>query len=221
MKHVVSGMVAIMSIAVVGCTSREPIGPLSGAMLSGGKTVVVAPSEATLEPGQTQQFSAQYFVNGKQKKAQFTWSSSDEGVATVSSAGLVTAVASGEATITATTSGTSGTALVTVPQPPPQVVAHIPLSAGGFGSAVSAPGVAWVTQPGAGLVSRIDIASETVTGSTTGGGPFPVQVSANADGSRIYVPSFFSNAMVTSINTATLDSVDTYSQRNSRKMPTA
>ena len=205
MKHVVSGMVASISIVGVGCTSREPVGPLSGAMLSGGKTVVVAPSEATLEPGQTQQFSAQYFVSGKQKKAQFTWSSSDEAVATVSSAGLVTAVASGEATITATTSGTSGTALVTVP---PQVVAHIPLNAGGFGSAVSEPGVAWVTQPGAGLASRIDIASGTITGST-GGGPFPVQVSANADGSRIYVPTFFSNAMVMSINTSTLSGVDT------------
>ncbi len=208
MKHVVSGMVAIISIAVVGCTSREPVGPLSGAMLSGGKTVVVTPSAATLEPGQTQQLSAQYFVNGKQKKALFVWSSSNAAVATVSAQGLVTAVSAGEATMTATTSGTSGTALVTVPQQPPQVVAHIPLSAGGFGSAVSEPGVAWVTQPGAGLVSRIDIASGTITGST-GGGPFPVQVSANADGSRIYVPTFFSNAMVMSINTSTLSGVDT------------
>ncbi|HJS43077.1 MAG TPA: Ig-like domain-containing protein [Gemmatimonadales bacterium] len=208
MKRVVCGTVAILSIAVVGCTSREPTGPLTAATSSGGKTVVVSPSEATLEPGQSQQFSAQYFVNGKQKKALFDWSSSDEAVATVSSDGLVTAVGAGEATITATTSGTSGTARVTVPQLPPEVVAHIPLSAGGFGSAVSAPGVAWVTQPGAGLVSRIDIAAGAVTGST-GGGPFPVQVSANADGSRIYVPTFFSNAMVMSINTATLDGVDT------------
>src|SRR5262245_37832252 len=208
MKRVICGMAAMVSYAVVGCSSPEPTGPLTGSLLSNAKTVIVSPSEATLEPGQTQQFSAQYFVNGKQKKAAFVWSSSNEAVVTVSSSGLATAVAAGEATITATTSGTSGTALVTVPQEPPQVVAHISLSAGGFGSAVSGPGVAWVTQPGAGLVSRIDIASGTITGST-GGGPFPVQVSANADGSRIYVPAFFSMALVMSLNTGTVQGVDT------------
>ncbi|MFQ6047702.1 MAG: PQQ-binding-like beta-propeller repeat protein, partial [Gemmatimonadales bacterium] len=44
----------------------------------------------------------------------FTWASSDESVATVSSSGLVTAVASGMATITATTDAVSGEATITV-----------------------------------------------------------------------------------------------------------
>ena len=291
MRRMVCWLVAAMSFALAGCTLQEPIGPLQAAK-EGGKTVVVNPSAATLaSPGSTQQFSAQYFVNGTQKRALFVWSSSDTAIATVSSAGLVTAVGSGEATITATTQGTSGTALVTVPFPPPYasftfscveltcnfdasssiaqssasyiwdwgdgsppdsgkfathtfpasgyyfvtltvsdaggtsytyqyisvtgpvvlppgVAARIPLSAGGFGSVVSAPGIAWVTQPGAGVVSRIDITGDSLAGSA-GGGPWPIQVSANADGSRIYVPTFFSQAMVQSINTATLSGVDT------------
>lgn len=43
-----------------------------------------------------------------------SWSSSDEGVATVSSGGLVTAVAAGAATITASYKGVSGECAVTV-----------------------------------------------------------------------------------------------------------
>jgi len=48
-----------------------------------------------------------------------TWSTSASGVATISSAGLVTGVAAGTATITATSEGKSGTATVTVTAPPP------------------------------------------------------------------------------------------------------
>ncbi|APU20950.1 Ig-like domain-containing protein [Actinoalloteichus sp. GBA129-24] len=44
-----------------------------------------------------------------------TWTSSDDEVATVSTGGLVTAVAEGAATITAAHSGQSGTCAVTVP----------------------------------------------------------------------------------------------------------
>ena len=47
-----------------------------------------------------------------------TWTSSDESVATVDSSGLVTAVAEGTATITATTQGLSGTSEITVTNPP-------------------------------------------------------------------------------------------------------
>ena len=48
--------------------------------------------------------------------APVTWASSDQAVATVSSAGLVTAVANGTAVITATSGSASGTASVTVNQ---------------------------------------------------------------------------------------------------------
>ncbi len=46
----------------------------------------------------------------------FTWSSSDQTIATVSTSGLVSAVADGSATITATTDGVSGTAGIAVDQ---------------------------------------------------------------------------------------------------------
>lgn len=49
-----------------------------------------------------------------------TWTSSDEEVATVDSSGLVTAVAVGEATVTATAEGLEGSAKVTVSEPPDQ-----------------------------------------------------------------------------------------------------
>jgi uncharacterized protein YjdB len=47
-----------------------------------------------------------------------TWSSSNTAVATVSAAGSVTGVAAGTATVTATSEGRSGTASLTVTQPP-------------------------------------------------------------------------------------------------------
>jgi hypothetical protein len=52
----------------------------------------------------------------------FIWSSSDEGLATVSSSGLVTAVANGSVTITATADGANGTATLEVDQAATQLV---------------------------------------------------------------------------------------------------
>lgn len=49
------------------------------------------------------------------------WSSSDDTVATVSETGLVTAVAEGSATITATFMGLSDTSDITVTNPPEQL----------------------------------------------------------------------------------------------------
>jgi DNA-binding beta-propeller fold protein YncE len=189
------------------CGPSEPAG-LGSLLASVDRAVVVSPGDVTLDLGGTQQFSAQLIQNDQQKKAAFTWSSSDPSVASISATGLVTALSGGEATITATASRQlSGTAHVTVRRSPPQLVAHLPLG-GAFGTTVSVPGTAWITQPSYGQVSRLDVATGTFTASVTAG-PFPVEVSANADGSRIYVPSYFSNAMVTSIDTRTLTAVDT------------
>ncbi len=91
---------------------------------------------------------------------------------------------------------------------PPQVVAHLPLEGSPFGSAVSSAGVGWIGQPDAGRVTRLDIAAGSFTGSVSPG-PRPVQISPNQDGSRIYVPSFFGNGLVASVNTATLTVVKT------------
>ena len=100
------------------------------------------------------------------------------------------------------------TLVASAPPPPPQVVAHLLLDGSPFGSAVSSAGVGWIGQPGAGLVSRLDIAAGSFTGSVSPG-PRPVQISPNQDGTRIYVPSFFGNGLVASVNTATLTVVNT------------
>lgn len=78
----------------------------------------VIPGAASVAALATQQMLAQGgFKDGGtiSLTAAATWSSSDEDVATVSSAGLVTGVASGTCTITATYNGISGTAVITVP----------------------------------------------------------------------------------------------------------
>jgi len=192
----------------VQCTGPEPVGlDAELAPASPSKQVIVSPSQATLDPGQTQQFSAQLLQDGKQKKAAFTWSSSNTAVATVSSTGLVTATGGGDATITATAStGPSGTAQVTVAQPPPTVVATIPLAGGAFGSTVSDNFTAFVSEPSPGAVQRIDLAGAQVTGTGSTVGGFPVQVYSNAAGTRVYVANF--GGLVASIDTGSLSIVD-------------
>lgn len=78
--------------------------------------VTVTPSSSTLEVGGTSQLSATVAdANGNDiADAQVTWSTNAPGVARVTSSGLVTAVAVGSATITATSGSASGTASVSV-----------------------------------------------------------------------------------------------------------
>lgn len=83
-------------------------------------SVSVTPPQPSMVAGQTVQLSAAAMdaagvaIAGKTA----TWSSSATGFASVSGTGLVTGVAAGQATITATIDGKSGTSLVTVTPPP-------------------------------------------------------------------------------------------------------
>jgi hypothetical protein len=79
-------------------------------------SVTVAPSHSRIAPSATVQLQATILdANGSSLSGrQVTWSSNDDGVATVSSEGLVTGVAAGSATITATSEGKSETAVVEV-----------------------------------------------------------------------------------------------------------
>ena len=104
-----SGLVRLTNTAAVEAVWqwRSPSVPLPQSVA----TVQVTPSSSTLASvGQTVQLNATArdasgnTIAGKT----FTWSTSDPGVATVSSSGLVTAVAGGDATITATSDGVSG-----------------------------------------------------------------------------------------------------------------
>ena len=82
-------------------------------------SVTVSPAASTVTVGQTLQLSATMkdASNNTLTGRTATWVTSSPAVATVSASGLVTAVAAGTATITATSEGKSGTAAITVQAP--------------------------------------------------------------------------------------------------------
>ena len=83
-------------------------------------SITVTPASPTVNPGGTQGMTAtgNYSGGGTQNlSSQVTWSSGTPGVATVSSGGVVTGVASGTSTISATLNGVTGSTVVTVAAP--------------------------------------------------------------------------------------------------------
>ena len=93
-------------------------------------SVAVSPMMTSIEEGETQQFSATAYdsdnmvISGKT----FTWTSSMTSVATINSSGLATGVDAGSTTIRATVDGVSGSATLTVTEPPPPTVNTVTVS---------------------------------------------------------------------------------------------
>ena len=86
-------------------------------------SIEVTPSPCSVEEGNTLQLKATVLPNDAENK-EIEWSSSNTAVATVDANGLVTSVAKGEVTITATAkdgSGVKGIATITVIVPPTSV----------------------------------------------------------------------------------------------------
>jgi uncharacterized protein YjdB len=83
-------------------------------------SVTVSPANAALTVGQTQQLTTTLrdANNNVLTGRAVAWTSSNAAVATISTSGLVTAQASGSATITATSEGIGGSANVTASSPP-------------------------------------------------------------------------------------------------------
>jgi uncharacterized protein YjdB len=80
-------------------------------------SIAVTPSDATIPLGGTQQLVATATYSNSSTSvitSSAVWSSSDSSVATISSGGLATGVARGNATITATSGKVSGTTTLTV-----------------------------------------------------------------------------------------------------------
>jgi VCBS repeat-containing protein len=85
-------------------------------------SVLVQPANALILATQTQPFSAIGVLgNGSSLNltGQVTWASSDPAIATIGSSGVATGVAAGTVTISATNTGITGAALLTVGQPAP------------------------------------------------------------------------------------------------------
>ena len=103
-------------------------------------SVTVSPPNAALTIGQTTTLTAKTLdaSNAELTGRVVTWTTSAAGVATVSSAGVVTAAGVGSATITATSEGKTGTATITVTTIPVASVAvaptTLPLQVGATGT---------------------------------------------------------------------------------------
>jgi uncharacterized protein YjdB len=160
-------------------------------------TVTVSPTSASVAVGATSTLQATVKdQNGNSMTGQtVTWSTNNAAVATVSSTGVVTGVAAGSATITATSSGIAGTSAITVtagPPPPPVVttVTVAPTSASVVagstttlqatvkdqnGNAMTGQTVTWSTNNAAaatvnssGVVTGVAAGSATITATSSG-----------------------------------------------------
>ena len=169
-------------------------------------SVEVSPSVDELTAlGQTVQLTAEAFdENGHAVAgAEFSWESSDAAVATVDAGGLVTAVAEGVATITASAGEASGSAVVTVMQPVASVEVSpsaemiglgstLQLTAEAFdenGEAVAGVEFSWESSDAAiatvdagGLVTGVAVGTATITASVGGAqGTAEITVGPNPD----------------------------------------
>src|SRR5206468_2639225 len=155
-------------------------------------SVGVTPGSATMQAGQTVQLAATpKDVNGNPLSGRVvTWASSTSAVATVDASGLVTSVAAGSTTITATSEGQSGTALISVTAAPVASVAVTPAAVGlqpggtvqltatpkdANGNPLTGRGVVWTSSTGAvatvgssGLVTAVATGAATITATSEG-----------------------------------------------------
>ena len=113
--------------ATVTATSGALVGTVTLTVAQAAATVLVTPEDPIVPIGGTQQLAAAVSdANGNPiVGAAFTWSSSDQAVATSDAAGLVTAVAEGTATVTAASGNASGGVTVTVILVPPPFVPDV------------------------------------------------------------------------------------------------
>lgn len=139
--------------------------------------MAVTPANASLAKGASQQFTATgTYDDGSDADltASTGWTTADPGVATISSTGVATAVGEGSTTVTAASSGVSGSTTLTVgPAPTGMVTAPVSPESGGSASLNSTPTPA---EP-VGVV--VDVPAGTAGGNVTitesqASGPSPV-----------------------------------------------
>lgn len=112
---------SLLTAIALSCGGGSSSAPAPTAPTPTVSSISVSGIPGTIQPGQTSQLTATAnFTNNTTQTctSNATWASSNTAVATVSSAGLMTAVAQGSADIRATYSGMTGTGKVTVSAPP-------------------------------------------------------------------------------------------------------
>ncbi len=190
-----SGLVSAMApgLATITATSGGKSGTAAITVTSVPVAAVdVAPAVATIPQGQTTQLTAtpKDAAGNPLAGRAVTWASSNGAVATVNNSGLVSALAAGSATITATSEGQSGSAGVTVTPVPVASVAVSPPTASiqvgqtaqltatpkdASGNALSGRVVNWTssnnsvaTVSSSGLVTGLAVGSATITATSEG-----------------------------------------------------
>lgn len=155
-------------------------------------TVVVVPATVSMRIGVTTPLQAQTLdADGAALTGRtVTWASGNTAVATVSAQGVVTAVAVGAATITATSEGRVGQAAVTVTLPPVQTVtvtpaldtlgvgterAHTAVLRDAAGNVLTGRALSWSS-------SNVAIATVSSTGVVNALAPGSVTISASSEG---------------------------------------
>jgi hypothetical protein len=188
-------------------------------------TVTVAPTSASVVAGATTPLVATVKdQNGNVMTGQtVTWTTSNGAAATVNAAGLVTGVAAGTATITATSSGKTGTSAITVTAVTPVVttVTVAPTSASVVagsttplvatvkdqnGNVMSGQTVIWTTSNSAaatvnssGLVTGVAAGSATITATSSGKtGTSSITVTALSGGGTLLFQEDFENSNLAS-----------------------
>ena len=183
-----AGIAATVALAMTACGGD---GGGSGPEPEPVATVTVSPADVTLPVGESQQLAAtaKDAAGTSLTGRTITWESSDDGVATVSPTGLVSAVGPGDATVTATSEGKSGDAALTVFVP----VATVVVSPGALTLVVGAPRPLKATARDAGghpLVGRPvtwgtsnpSVATVSAAGVVTGLASGAVTITATAEG---------------------------------------
>jgi hypothetical protein len=177
---------AVFVITTLSCGGTEPAAPVPVA------SVTVSPSSSSLIVGGTQQLTATTLdaSNATLTGRAITWASSDATKASVTSTGLVSAVAIGSATITATSEGKSGTSAVTITPVPVAAVTVAPSAPTVFvgsiqqltattldatGAALTGRTITWTTSDATratvsstGLVKAVAVGTATITATSEG-----------------------------------------------------
>ncbi|HMI48828.1 MAG TPA: Ig-like domain-containing protein [Gemmatimonadaceae bacterium] len=188
-------------------------------------TVTVAPTSASVVAGATTPLTATVKdQNGSVMAGQtISWTTSNSAAATVNSSGLVTGLAAGSATITATTSGKSGTSAITVTAVIPVVttVTVAPTSASvvagattplvatvkdQLGNVMAGQTITWTTNNSAaatvnssGLVTGVAAGSATITATSSGKtGTSSITVTALSGGGTLLFQEDFENSNLAS-----------------------
>jgi hypothetical protein len=186
-----SWVLTIASLAAcVGCGGG---GGSSVPTTSSLSSVTVAPDPASVVAGSVLQLTATgHYTDGSTKdiSTSATWTSSNAGVATVTSTGLTTGVSPGSASISAAFGGTSGGVTLTVEAPPSSVtVGPDPATvAAGFVRQLTATGhysdgsTKDISTSATWTSSNAGVATVTNTGLTTGVSPGSASISAALGG---------------------------------------